>query len=484
MFDVTFLGHQGWCFSAAGARILVDPILTEDFCEAGRVGKIYPPREFDFDRFPPVDAVFFSHEHNDHFAVPTLARLDRRIPIYLSARASVAARALLSEMGFSVRLLAAGATVEIGALAFHASSPDHVVADNHDEWDVLPFLVRERDGHGSFFSHVDVEPSERAEQGMRRHAERPGLWCATNNVSSWTFMEAGVVSDKPPLHSAGLAGFMLSQHAALERRWGPPAGVLFCGGGMSFGGDREWLNRKVFTADSERVAAAMSAAIPGRMHLAPAPGQTVRLRAGTIVEVSEHCEFLRATPRATWPSREFVGDVSVLKSYAPACGRSDFDERDLPELTRGLAGFARFLYGGRTFRSLYSLDREELGARRPTFSLVALADAGSGAYVYEYDPQGCRFAAARDVDPVNDYVGGLEFWATDLLAICRGELASSAIPFGRGRIWNALPERCEISFREFCLYFHPLRQPDLFLTLYRSLLRAEPALAPVVRARS
>ena len=92
MFEATFLGHQGWLFTSGDTRLLVDPLLRESFCDAGKVGRVFPPRRFDFERFPAVDAVFFSHEHDDHFAIATLQRLERRIPVFLSSRSSQAAR--------------------------------------------------------------------------------------------------------------------------------------------------------------------------------------------------------------------------------------------------------------------------------------------------------------------------------------------------------------------------------------------------------
>src|SRR5262249_48600652 len=104
MFSTTFLGHQGWLFSTATTRLLVDPLLTAHIGHGGVVGRVYPPRIFDLDAFPAIDAVLLTHEHEDHFDIPSLNRLDRGIPIVLSQRSSGAARAILDEMGFRVLL--------------------------------------------------------------------------------------------------------------------------------------------------------------------------------------------------------------------------------------------------------------------------------------------------------------------------------------------------------------------------------------------
>ena len=484
MFRATFLGHQGWLFEARDTHVLVDPLLTDGFCDSGRVGRVFPPRRFDWSRWPSIDAVIFSHEHEDHFSISTLDRLDRGIPIWLSARSSVAARTILDEMGFTVHRLVPGHPVTVGSLVLHPFSADHVMTDNSDEWDVLPYLICDRDGHGNLFSHIDVEPDPKVVQAMRAVVARPGLWCCTNNAGNWTFQQAGpAVRPGGPLDGALVAKAILSQYTALCAQWGTPTGVVWSGGGMSFDGDRAWLNRNVFTADTASACASLAAAGPGGLHLAPTPGQTIVMIDGRIAEVTDDAPALGTAPRSDWPSRDFAGDIPVLRSYEPACGRTDFDERDLEALSTELDGWAGAFYGSPTFRSLYSCDHTGLEGRRPTFALVLLADANRAAYVYEYDPTACRFEPVDSARPVDDYLAGFECWATDLLAVCRGELAPSAIIFGRGRVWSAMPDRCPMSFRELCQYFHPLRRPEQFLALYRSMWRDSAASGPLVRAR-
>ncbi len=48
MFEITFLGHQSWQFSAPGTTILLDPLLCEGFGQ--------DPRGNGFDVFPPFMA--------------------------------------------------------------------------------------------------------------------------------------------------------------------------------------------------------------------------------------------------------------------------------------------------------------------------------------------------------------------------------------------------------------------------------------------
>jgi L-ascorbate metabolism protein UlaG (beta-lactamase superfamily) len=134
MFSVTFVGHQGWLFASDRARVLFDGLLVEPFGHKGLVGRVFPPRALDVARFPALDAVFVSHEHEDHFNVPSLNRLERAVPLYLSARSSTAARAIVAEMGFTrVAFFEPDVPLTIGDLELHFFSPDFVRENHSDE---------------------------------------------------------------------------------------------------------------------------------------------------------------------------------------------------------------------------------------------------------------------------------------------------------------------------------------------------------------
>ena len=173
MFSATFVGHQGWLFSADLTQLLVDPLLTESFGHGGVVGKVFPPRKIDFAAFPALTAVLLTHEHEDHFDIPSLNRLNRGIPILLSHRSSTAARRILAQMGFEVILVKAGQTLQLGALEIFLFSPDHVAFPASDEWDVLQYLVRDRARAGSFFSYVDAPPTPEDETCTSLNTTRP-----------------------------------------------------------------------------------------------------------------------------------------------------------------------------------------------------------------------------------------------------------------------------------------------------------------------
>jgi hypothetical protein len=119
--------------------------------------------------------LLITHGHEDHFDPPGLARLPRTVPVFLSARASVAAHRILAEMGFRVERVTPGQRVMRGDLVLDLFTPDHVQRPEVDEWAVLPFLARDRQGHGSLFSAVDVTESDGLRARLRATVGAGGL---------------------------------------------------------------------------------------------------------------------------------------------------------------------------------------------------------------------------------------------------------------------------------------------------------------------
>ena len=484
MFAVTFIGHQGWLFATDTTRVLFDALLVEPFGHKGMVGKVFPPRHVAVERFPAIDAAFFSHEHEDHFNVPSLNRLSRDIPIYLSARSSSAARTLLAEMGFRrVERFEPGQPVTVGDLELHFFAPDFLRENHSDEWDVMPVVVRDRNGDGSFFSNIDVNLPEPLVATIRELVGQPGVWCYTNNFTDFIATRMGKRNVR--LRGAlDAATSYLGNYRALFSGWSDPAAVLMCGGGWYFENELAWLNEQVFPLPSGHALAVLAAASPGVPFIAPHPGQTVTMVGGKMVRFGD-VPFVRALPEREWPSRAWQPPVEKAPDFGPATGRKSFDEADLEELMRELADFATSLYGSLLFRALYSLSSQDLGGKRPTVVLALRVDDGDGeeAFMLEYAPQACRFVEAQAEDPSEAYLGGLECWASDLLAVLRGELGPTAMLFGRARQWCTLPDKFDLTLDgPLWMYANPLRRPDRFLALYREIVAAEPSDAPRIAA--
>ena len=73
--ELTFIGHQSWLISAQGTNIVVDPVFSERIGRDDDEMSIYPPRKVFTQKMPKVDATVISHEHADHFHLPTIRNL-------------------------------------------------------------------------------------------------------------------------------------------------------------------------------------------------------------------------------------------------------------------------------------------------------------------------------------------------------------------------------------------------------------------------
>src|SRR5687768_9778493 len=92
------IGHATVLVEAAGLRVLMDPILIEPF--EGGTNRFEPAIDLDGDALARVcDVVIISHEHGDHFCVPSLNRIDRTRPVVYPAACALIERALLA-LGF------------------------------------------------------------------------------------------------------------------------------------------------------------------------------------------------------------------------------------------------------------------------------------------------------------------------------------------------------------------------------------------------
>ena len=432
MFAVTYLGQQGWLLASASTRILIDPLLTDEY-SPGFSAVIHPPRRISLARLPPIDAVVLSHEHADHVNVPSLLALDRRIPVFFPERSAIVVRDVIERLGFRVTGTRPGQRFAIGDLELYCFAGEHADSDLEGEWACLQLLVTARDG--SFFSYVDGTPGDATVVDATRLAGRIGVFVHANNVMDWSVIEAGRIVEAGPRPSdLSYAAHLLQAEARWWRDGTAPAATLVCGPGLAFVGDDAWMNQ-ILTVDSERVCAALAAAAPARAFHAPCPGETFELVRGELARKRLRSPFMATLPRARWPSLTRARPRVLLEDYAPASRRTTLDEDGWARLFAELDQLAAFLYGRSLFRALHALDARSLEGRRAAFAFVLRADADGSAYVCEYRTSASRFELVDCEHPADVYALGLECWGTDLAAVFAGELMPQRL-LGHARSWS------------------------------------------------
>jgi hypothetical protein len=446
MFEATYLGWQSWLFGTASTHVLVDPLLATD--EAGRgpsqarMNFLFPfRREFTFERLPAVQAVVLTHEHEDHFDIPTLARIERTVPIYLSSRASIAARMMLSELGFQVHLMAAGEQLTVGDLRFEFDGPsvEHL-GEGNDEWDTLAFLVEQTGGAGALLTNVDIMMPERLAQlaDQRVQAGQGVLYFGSMATRMWNV--GGTAVKQKDMHR------------------GNP--------------------QQSFILDPAQARATLEQGGSVR----PVPGQSFHMEGGRVRDVQPEMPFLR-TPRTD----RFREDFSPYyprgegMDFAPLFGTEPLAKAEHDELKVRLNQLAIFLQGGPVYRGLYTRSLQQLKGRKPTFVWLLLEGDGE-VFAYEYRPEACAFAPVEVEAGINErYAGFAACWARDLLMLLRGVYEPRVLNRAfREQFWPSCFEGSPPVLMTAGLmpYLHPLRQPGQVLKRYRERL-AELEQAPL-----
>jgi hypothetical protein len=373
-------------------------------------------------QFPAVDAVIVTHEHEDHFHIPSLNLVDRRIPIVLSGGSSVAAREILAEMGFHVRLWSPGECLGMSSLELHSFAPDHVHMANGDEWDAFGFLVRDKEEDGCFFTNVDVLPSDSMLDEVRMHCQRPGdLLVFRDEQMYWTSdPEIQTFDSIDPVRS---------------------------------------------TISSEAMDVLLQ-----RRSLLLTPGQSIAVRGGQLCRVDPSTPFLRCPPSSEWPPRPDWRFSPASAMYEPACKRWNLTDAEMDELGEELNRFAEYLYGGTIFRSLYSLSVQDTKGKRPTLIFLLMADEDNSYICFEYEPSRCKFRSVTTSHPEAEYVCGVECWGTDLLALFQGDFEPRILAQGHSRQWASQGLVPDLFLQAIFPFFHPLRRPVTCLRGYRKKL--------------
>jgi Beta-lactamase superfamily domain len=473
MFSVTYLGHQGWVVSGEHARILIDPLITDEYSPGFRA-VIYPPRKLDFARFPRVDAIVLSHEHSDHVSLPSLRLLDRRIPVIFPERSASAIRTVVSQLGFRVVSAAVGDRFSIGDLIISFFGGEHRDDDLEEEWATLQILVAS--DAGSFFTYVDSWPTETTLSSIARTVGRLGLFCHVNNTMDWSCLEGGL--NTGTIGGLDYAARIIGAEGDFWREREAPELTAVCGPGLAFRGDDAWMNQ-ILTADSERVCGALRALLPERSFSSPLPGETAVFERRRLARVEPRAPFLRALPRSRWPSRKPRTPLRLIEQFEPACGQRSLSDAEWQYLFGELQKLAAFLYGRTLFRTLHALDSRDLGRRKAAFALLLRSQDDDRAMVCEYRPDASKFELVRCASPIGVYVAGLECWATDLVRVMQGSLLPQRL-LGHLRTWSFSPTPLS-PLQAIWRFFDVLHRPEAATAFYAGRMRND-AERPIIAA--
>jgi L-ascorbate metabolism protein UlaG (beta-lactamase superfamily) len=96
--EITYLGHAAVLLEARGRRVLMDPWLSDPTYHG--TWWHYPPLVLGVRDLPPIDYLYISHEHPDHFDPPTLVHLDRHVHVLIANYRRKRFRDRIAALGF------------------------------------------------------------------------------------------------------------------------------------------------------------------------------------------------------------------------------------------------------------------------------------------------------------------------------------------------------------------------------------------------
>lgn len=481
---LTFLGHQGWMIESTDYRLLVDPIVRPYFRNSAhsRVW-VYPPRRLALERLGRIDAVFFTHEHEDHFHIESIHALDRDTTIYLSGNMSGSAERILHEMGFArVRRLFAMEEIALGnELTMTLFPPPGAV---FERWVLQPFIVG-REYTDSFFNPVDCPVSkEFLAKAQRESINRLGVVCMANNTQvSRAFGNPHDLKDRQPLLGMDFEpARMLGAH--LRHGDLPPVRFFAVVGGGFIEGTAPFGTYQC--GSQKRLAEVLREFSHGRSRIVgPDPGEWIDLGADDpSLMAPEPAGIAAPSPEGAAALAEAEAKAAAYvpkRRYDPVTGGRTLPATDMEAIDQQLARLAERFSVHPMHAELIQqgFSRAEDGTPLPfgegrlLLMLLVEVDGKRSKVAFEYQPMRRRFLRLRALPPGDLprlYPFGFECWASDFLALCRGGLSVYEIIKHRYRAW--VPEARYTGRHDFALaleqLFAPEVSPETTYRLYRS----------------
>lgn len=472
---LTFLGHQSWCIETDGTFVLLDPLLLRKFGHSNHVEfEVFPPRDVNTTFLERVDAVLLSHEHLDHFHLPSLALLPKRTRVFVGPVMPDAVVEAIRSLGLEVVRHPLSVPFTIGGIKFtsYAAHPETVFWERR----VCQYLVEPVDGGASVFIAVDALISDEFKRALSEEdAPSPVAIVVSNNSQHVPRGGRGAHSNLLPISNAEerAVGVQLLYELLVNYLRGLPTipHIVLCGNG--FLNPRENFGPFLY-ADNKALADVATALCVTEVVHGPVPGERIRFQADSVdlvqtdyAKVDEHRlgELMRL--HSVFIQEPRPVRIQQLISVDEQLSADD-QERLIGLLAPLAAGILRSKLGAGLLRTNEylrgPLDGKRLlvrllGAHKGATIQLAL-DVNSGAFVRDD-------TAERDV--LSTYPFGFECFALDLLAVLDGRLQIWDLSGAAMRTWY-LGSKYESPVACMFELLGEQQRPDLARKLYATTL--------------
>ena len=256
----TLLGHACWLFETTAGYFLTDPVLFDPF-EEGTVTSC-PQRAVHVEQLPALQGIIVSHRHLDHFDLPSLAVLDRRVPVFCPDDPFLLYG--LQRLGFhDIRRLESFVPQHCGGL--------RLLPTPSLNREVLEYGLVLQDETGTVFNQVDTFLAADTLQRLHREVGQLDVHLAMYASQNFHLFES------KREQTAAMHGINLHTACLLAARCVVPAAA-----GFRFTDDLAWLNRHVFPISRARFVDDLRQLNPALRTEELNPGDTLGVEPGHI----------------------------------------------------------------------------------------------------------------------------------------------------------------------------------------------------------
>ena len=321
---VTLLGHATVLVEMDGANILMDPVLQDPF-EDGAVVSC-PKRAIRADKLPPLDVIIISHQHPDHFDIPSLAQLPRGACVLCPIDRAI--QYALERLGFTnVR-----PTAPMKRLVFKTCE---VLTTLSSVTNIIEFGIIFKDKSGTFWNQVDSVLTHETIGDSLRALGSIDLLFAMHASQNFGFFENRSTGFPYDTHKSNLATVL-----SIKPRLTVPGAA-----GFRFAGEIEWCNAFLFPISREQFVADLRTLDPNLATAIANPGDVFEIEGGTVQHRAAASEVAQTLEEDTWRLRfDPTAAIPPLRDTNPDQYSGDQLCSEVAKVISGLEAFLRTSY--------------------------------------------------------------------------------------------------------------------------------------------
>jgi hypothetical protein len=327
---IHMIGHASLLVETQDARVLMDPVLWDPFCEG--LNETCPKREVFPERLPEFDFLVISHQHLDHFDLRSLAYLPKHVDVLIPPDPLI--KSTLQELGYrNVYALNDFQKVKIGST---------ILMPTRSEIPVPEFGMVFADPSGVFWNTVDTYFAPPTIRTVQSHFPQIDFLLSTWHIS----LEVKYQLNQSISFPFALYGELLRLIQLIS-----PEAIAPGAQGWKYINEAAWQNRVVFPVTRERFCHDVAQVLPDirdRIYVLN-PGDTFTLDQGTYHLEVGGCEYARMVEddrdqiefspvtvgsalRDANPANENVAQMHQVISQEMSVAFSDFIQENLQTL--------------------------------------------------------------------------------------------------------------------------------------------------------